>query len=605
MHHREAPGFIGRFPASEPRFHGSWAPDERRTIVRPQGTVSVLGQCLAPQSLLEAQVDHCLASGQLTRLTDLAGSYLTLVREQHQLTVFVDVAGQFPLFYARTAESVVFGSDPASVVEAAGLAREPDLLSLSAWMLCPDVSILTEGRSALRGVQRAGGGEALRLSISGQVRQWTYEPLTPDPGRSFEECTAELRAALETAVAARAQRATRLTADFSGGMDSTSLAFLAARSLTQPLPVHTYHHPLAPAGDLGHAQHFAQLNAGAFSTRTVVGNGSTLTYRGLAQAPATSEPNQAAVSWARTRLRLERIAADGSDLHLTGEGADALLAAAPSALAGLVRPRSAGRLLEHSLAAARRRNQSPARVLGRALRLAATSAAGALDELAKHLENPADNLPGWLDAIAWWPGPGPAGSWLTRRARGELAALARAAAEDTRTEPGLGPADLTARTELRSSAQVQRQFAQVARTFGVRPQAPFLDGPVVRACLALPAHFRMHPSLTKPLLRAAMAPLVPAPVLDRQVKGDYSAEDYLGARDCRDELRRRVRQSPLLELGVIDPNAVVSALERITTGLPAPVAAFNRLLGVDLWLRRDCGADSPDLGSLPAQVRHL
>ncbi|MEV8410786.1 asparagine synthase-related protein [Streptomyces niveus] len=117
------------------------------------------------------------------------------------------------------------------------------------------------------------------------------------------------------------------------------------------------------------------------------------------------------------------------------------------------------------------------------------------------------------------------------------------------------------------------------------PQAPFLDSDVIRACAALPAHLRAAPPAFKPLLGAALADLVPAPVLARRTKGDYGDEDYQGARACARELRGLLVDSRLAELGVVEPSAVVAALDRAVMGLRVPFPALNRLLAAEIWLR--------------------
>ncbi|MET4927180.1 asparagine synthase-related protein [Streptomyces sp. PSRA5] len=573
----------------------------------------MLGQCLADDDRLRRTALRALASGRSDELTRLPGSYLCLVIRDHELTAYVDAAGQYPLFFRDTGTRLVFGTRPASVADAAGTRRRPDTAVLAAGIFCPGAPALAGERSVVAGVGRLGGGQALRRTARGRIERWAHEPLETDPGASFARSADALRDALETAVRLRVAGGQRVSADFSGGLDSTSLAFLTLRHQAGPLPVTTYHSALSTCDDLAHAERFARLDP-RLRMKVVTGDRETLTYQGLTGQGLTGhsggdgrdsgEPDSAAVAPARTRLRLAEVARLGAGVHLGGEGGDALLVAPPGYLAALARPERLRRLARDSRELARARQQAPSAVAARAVGLARTPLATALRRLADGFESRAGGDVadigdggggsfervaardiGWLDAIAWWPEPGSESGWLTRAASKELAGLARQAAETARHTAGSRAGDLTALDNLRTSGAVQRQLSETARPFGVWPQAPFLDTDVIRACAALPAHLRAAPPAFKPLLGAALADLVPAPVLARRTKGDYGDEDYQGARARAPELRSMLLDSRLAELGVIEPAAVTAALDGALMGLRAPFPALNRLLAAEIWLR--------------------
>jgi asparagine synthase (glutamine-hydrolysing) len=621
---------------------GTWRPGELRTVTCRGGGVAVLGQCLAGAERMRADLERALETGRLEELTRWPGGYLTLVVRDGGLTAFADPAGQFPLYYRHADGRTVVGSSATAVAQAAGVDRRPDRLALAAWIFCPGVPALTGERSALDGVARLGGGRALDATAGGGLACWTHEPLLPGRHAHPAGAAQALGAALDAAVRARATAGRRVTADFSGGLDSTSVALLAARHLPE-LTAFTYHQPGAPAGDLEHARRYAALD-GRLKLEVVCGTERTLPYEpwepGLADAddraggpggpyesgrsggperadghdradrpygpyrpagfdrpygphrscesrPAAcagvpaDEPDQAFAVRARLALRLERVAAAGGEVHLGGEGADALLVASPAYLGDLARHGALRRLARECRILGGRRHVAPAAVAARALRLARTPMARALRHLAHDLARPAARDPHWADAIAWWAPPGTETAWLTPRARADLAELALAA----QVTPGLGAGDHAALCELRTSATVQRLLGELARGFGVWPQAPFLDNDVVRACLAVPACDRAAPPAVKPLLAAALADRVPAAVLARTTKGDYTGEDYRGARRNAAGLRAVLAAPRLADLGIVVPGAVAASLDRALAGSAAPFPAFNRLLAAEEWLR--------------------
>ncbi|MFI9102203.1 albusnodin/ikarugamycin family macrolactam cyclase [Streptomyces fildesensis] len=563
---------------------GPWRAGELRGVTYQGTGLVTMGQCFADDRQLRAGLVQVVESDRWEAVTRWPGSYLVIVARDDELLAFSDLAGQFPLYYCPVPGRVGFGSQPAIAAAAAGIPVRPDRVTVAAQILCPTAGPLLGERSVLDGVHRLGGGRALRIDAAGHPESWTYDPLLPDRHASLADGAEALRTALTAAVGARVDLGERLTADLSGGLDSTSLAFLAAQRTPAPLPVFVYHHPDAPSGDLEYAQRFARLD-GRLELTVLPGSRQTLTYHGLDQVRPAGQPEAAAVNSARLRVRLTGIAAGGSTIHLGGEGGDALLVPGAGYLADLARqggPRTFGR---HCREVARARREAPTAVAVRALRLAGRSPAGALKRLADRLERPSEGIPQWLDTIAWWPDPGSEAGWLTGAMRGELAGLARSRARTEPVTPSLGAGDLAALTELRIAATVQQQLSETAREFDVWPHAPFLDNDVVRACTGLPSYRRADPRTVKPLLGAALAGLVPEPVLTRRGKGNYTAEDYQGARLHAHEIRSVLTGSRLADLGIIDPRAVTGSLDRVLMGIRAPLPALNRLLSAELWLR--------------------
>ncbi|TYB44222.1 asparagine synthase-related protein [Actinomadura chibensis] len=584
------------------RLYGGWEPDEVVRVRHPSARLLVAGHRLADAETVAARFRAAMESGDPDRLAGLFGACLMLIVRLPrpgeppyacEFQARTDLAGQFPLYSSARAGETLVGTHPHLLAEAHG--RAFDALSLAARVACPHVLPLWGDRSPFQDVARLPSGTWLHIDRSGRralPRGSDREPLSLDEGAR------ELRSALDEAVRLRCAGATEsepVSADLSGGLDSTSVAFLAARHAAAPVEAVTYHHPGVPAADLAEAARSGALDA-RLRPAVVHGTDDTLPYQALGEpaGAGSGEPAPGALAWRRSALRLQHAAAVRARLHLTGEGADALLGAAPSYLAELARPGSARRFAAHCARQARLRHTSAVGLAVRARRTAATGPAGALAALAATLARPPEpGVFGWPDGVAWWPVAPAAVRWLTPRARAGLADLAAGGCD----VPGVrSAADMAARTDLRHSADTQRHLRELGAGLGVAVHAPFLDDAVVAACLRVPPSAKVAPDAFKPLLARAMHGLVPGEVLGRRTKGDYTGEDYRGARRAAAAIRGLLTGSRLADLGVVDPAAVGRAVDRLLAGVEVPLGSLNTLFATEAWLR----SPAPPVPSLPA-----
>ena len=545
----------------------------------------IVGHCLLDGAERDAALAAAVRGGDLGQVAAWPGAYSAVVLRQETVTAYADLSDQFPLYYSRRGDEVLIAADPAALAAAHG--RRPDPLAAAMHIACPGVLPLWQGRSPYAGVSRLPGGAVLRARRGSVTVQQAAVPL-PVAGRSLAEGAGQLRDALVHAVGARSA-GRQVSADFSGGLDSTSVAFLAAASARPPVAVIAYHQPLAPAGDLPYATRYAALDERLLLT-VVAGSERTLPFAGtsspVAVSPgAASEPHPGWLAAGRSLARLTAARESGASLHLTGEGGDAILLPAPSYLATLVRRGKPLTLFRHAGAYARLRQAAPAALAGQAVRLAGMTAQRALSGLAGELAGSAPRGGRWSDFIGWWPPAGAAASWLTGPVRRQLAEAAADPATARAVPSGVSPADLAALADVRRSGDAQRQLRELAAPLGLAVHAPFLDSAVIRAALSVPAVVRASPSAYKPLLGAALGDLLPAEVLGRRTKGNYAAEQYAGARAALGGLRAQLRDSRLAALGVIEPGAVTAVLDRMAAGIAVPLGPLNTLLATESWLR--------------------
>ncbi|HEU5157536.1 MAG TPA: asparagine synthase-related protein [Streptosporangiaceae bacterium] len=589
------------------RVYGRWRPEQLRTAEFRGHRLLVLGHCLAGAHRMEEQLRAVVDGGSLDGLAEWPGAYIVLLARGttaptaptasiastastastapaigRELLVRTDLACQFPVYVSAAPGETLVGTHPDVI---AGLHRRaPDPVTAAARIACSHVLPMWEHRSAYAGVRRLPGAAFVRLRPDGIE---AAPPARPTPGPvSLAEGGAALRGLLGEAVGLRCQAGDEsgpgTGVDLSGGLDSSTVALLGARFSASPVLAVTYHHPRAPAGDLDDALYFAGLDQ---RLRHVVvhGTADTLPYQDMLGAPRDPEPAAGAIAWRRSLLRLER--AKGTRRYLTGEGGDAVLSAAPAYLADLARPRTARAFVRHCLLRGRRHDFSALRLGARAARVAATGARPALIRLSRGLPRSGGHTLDWSDGVAWWPVSGEAVGWLTPSTRRTLAELAADPATAATIPAGRTAAEQATLTELRHSGDAQRHLRELGHRIGVDVHAPYLDDLVVRACLRVRPAARMDPEASKPLLAAALRGVLPDALFVRGTKGDYTREEYLGARRAAAALRRLVIDSRLADLGVLEPAAVLRSIDRLIAGCAVALGPLRQALATEVWLR--------------------
>lgn len=545
--------------------------------VRRLPPVAVVGHHFNTEPQLSVAVDKAVRTGDIRPLTSAPGCYSVVLSHAGGLSAYSDPVGQFPLYSARAKGRVLVGSSASTL--AAEIGDSVDPVSLAARIACPDMPDLFATRTMYRGVRRVPEGTVLRVDARG-VRQAEHGRIRTDPSIGLADAAELLRDRLLTSVRARSDVANQLTADFSGGFDSTSLAFLASAA-----DVLTSYHEGADTDDVERARRFARLGP-AMAHHMVPGSEEQLPFQKL--VAASEEPHGAPVFLGPLRARLATANDLGADLHLVGEGGDVVLGAPPAYLADLVRRGDLATLWQHCVVWARLRNRSPLKLFRRAVAVGATSRRQALLSLARDIQHGrlADDRMSWEDDWICCVRR-PRADWLTVRARSRLAAGIRELADHETSPQDIG--DQVTRSWLRGQTLTQRAVRDAGRELGISVHAPFLDSDVVRACLSLPARCRFEPTMPKPLLRKALSSLIPKAVLSHPAKGDYVMEAYRGVRRAAPALRGLFADSAAADLGLLEPGPVRVVLDKAIQGLPTPWGALNQAIAVELWLRENQG----------------
>ncbi|WP_436956101.1 asparagine synthase-related protein [Streptomyces sp. SudanB182_2057] len=424
-----------------------------------------------------------------------------------------------------------------------------------------------------RGVHAVLPGTAVELVRDGEVRtrRW-WDP--PEAQLPLEEAAAGLREALERAVALRVRADEVVGADLSGGMDSTSLCFLAARAGARLVTV-TMNAGASTNEDLRYATqavgHLPRVEHLVFEPADLPAHFSGLDER----VDLGDEPSAVVRTRVEQRYLAERMRARGARLRLSGFGGDQVIQSNPSYVHGLLRHSPAAGL-RHA-AGWRARHRRPLGAVMRAL-LDRGSYAAWLAEAAGLLRTPvtADDLRwGWRPHLPPW-----ASEQAVQLCRERLLAAARDATEPLHRERGRH----TWLAGAQSGGRLAGHLAHCGQLAALPYHSPYCDDAVIAAALTARPHEATSPWSYKPLLAAAMRGLVPEAILCRTTKDQFGHEWQGGLRRNRDTLAAWAEDSRLVAAGLADEDALRRALlsPQLLTG---KTAELETTLGVEAWLR--------------------
>jgi asparagine synthase (glutamine-hydrolysing) len=466
-----------------------------------------------------------------------------------------DRLGVKPLVWARSRGGVALASEAKALFALGVPARWDD----EAFAHAAQTQYLWPDRTLFAGVHQLEPGCVLTWEPGGAPRidrTWDL-PIGAAPAiHTLEDAAAALRAALDDAVAVRLRADAKICVQLSGGLDSTAVAAIAAR-----------------AGGLAGCFTVGFAGGGAYDERAIA----AATARALGLPHTIVELDGAAIAahWPEAVAHGEGLAINGHlvgkwllsramrdagmKVALTGEGADELLAGYPHLRA------DAGAVIDGH--AASRGVMLPA---GDGL---------ALDGVVARL----GRVPTWIAAKAT----------LGRRVRELLAPDLVQRHRDV--DPfgalveRLGAARLRTASALHAGAAtwIRTALAQyILRTLGdgmemahgIEGRVPFLDHHVVEVAFSIApavlAGVTPGASIDKPVLRRAVADVVPAAVLARP-KHPFLAPPLarIAPALVQDTLRTHAHRSPL-----VDGARLVAVLDALPSMSDAELQAWDAAL---------------------------
>lgn len=456
---------------------------------------------------------------------------------------------------------------------------DPDRLSLET---CPNLPSVFRLRPFWANVRVVAPGHDL-VEAEGCVgdRRWWQAGEHQDA--TFEEAAGRLRHALRTAVERRLGPGGLLGADLSGGMDSTSLAYLAEAVGGQVAHFHA-----GTADAQNQDSHFARRAAaelrGEFmelpSFTSTLDAFATTTRNGERSGRSVSGPPAWRANMPHLQMLFEQERARDIRTHINGLGGDELFALQPAVMSSLVQSGAVAVGLRSAARLARAQRWPVLRTLAA---VCSTRTLGA--ELVARVHAHAGPH---ADAFGWAPGFG-VSRFASAQTRARVEAQIRGQAS-VGIEPHFPD---KARHQMAESVMFQgevvRQVNEAFADEGVRWEAPFLDDEILRLMFGLSSSISVGQRHSKPLLAASMKGLAPDWIFSREDKGEYSADLFTAFASRIDGLKSMFRESFLIDLDVLNPDAILNALE-MPMLKTQDLFEIEQLATLELWVREVEGA---------------
>lgn len=549
-----------------------------KTVEHDTGRVALIGECYADDAAVEDAARSTLADDSAA-ITELPGNYISIVVADNKTKVLSSLSGLQPMYYTKDGSDTKVSSDPSRITET----LEPDIGPAIAHALVVGMGAnLFAENPGIKGVAKMRGRQALEIT-NGRCRTYIYDELLPNSQLSHQEAHEKFASSLQDAVAQRGSHPLGLSADMSGGLDSSSLAFLAAATDLESLPLFTAIHADFEEGDIEYARKYAAMNSKFDLSVFDVSTLADTTLESFLRTPWSPDISMCIGMEPHISDYLQQYYAfiaqqnGGRRIHMTGSGGDEIAAVDMAYLSDLFREGSFKRFITEGKAWARLKNTSPYELMTRA---ATRTPAMFIQQEVEKIRSAAGHGPGpYISA------QNALFTWLTPDALQATADAMEAQYESYTPVPAaLGFGGYSARNALLGSAHDVATSRHYAKS-DIYMQPPFLDNDVVKAAFALKATHRGNPYTAKPLLQQSLRGRIPEEVLVRNTKGAYEqAHAQALGPSKRVLLDMLLSDSRLADSGILHTKTITDALQYgyLTRG---QVQAVRGLISLEGWLR--------------------
>jgi asparagine synthase (glutamine-hydrolysing) len=499
---------------------------------------------------------------------------------RRKLVLARDRLGKKPLYYVVRGSRVLFASELKALVAHGGVGRELDHEALVQYLACEYVPA---PGTILRGVRKLPAAHVAVLDDRGFRLRRYWE--VPGPARervSADDAAGELIRLLDAAVAKRLVADVPVGVFLSGGIDSTSIAALAAR---HKKPLQTF--SIGFVEESFDESPWAQLAASRLGTEHVSQKFSGQDCLDLIPAAAAQLDEPFADPSFLPTLLLSRFTRRHVKVALAGDGGDELFAGYDPFLAH--RPAAVFARVPRALRAA---------MESLVLRLPVSPRNMSLDFRLKQFLRGVDAPPSLRHA-----------SWIASFLPAEIAAVlhpdlrAFASAEvafrqvlEDAARSGARPGSVDEALRyyltryLADDILVKADRASMAASLELR--APYLDTAVVEFAARLPWRLKMSFTRTKVILKRALRGLVPDEILRRPKKGFGIPVAAWIRGPLRPLFEELLSEVALRDAGVFDPQAVRALLRSHLEGRADLRKPLWTVLMFQLWRKHHAQAVS-------------
>ncbi len=168
-------------------------------------------------------------------VTHLRGQFALAIWDQRRQSLFLarDRLGQKPLYYARTAQGLVFGSELKALLPHSAVSRELDQVAVDGFLA---YRYIPEPRSIYRSVRKLPPAHTMLIREDGiELRRYWNVDFTPDSSLTENETLERLDALLDEATRLRMIADVPLGAFLSGGIDSSLVVGYMQRHSNRPI----------------------------------------------------------------------------------------------------------------------------------------------------------------------------------------------------------------------------------------------------------------------------------------------------------------------------------------------------------------------------------
>ncbi|MFI5557862.1 asparagine synthase-related protein [Amycolatopsis japonica] len=559
--------------SGRPMLVGCWCGERLLEVRIKNMRVFLIGLFSVSSEELRQRLGSARRAEEVNRaVSGLAGSFYVIISGDDRVQIRGTISESRRVFRASV-DGVAVGTSMAGLAaRLAGAKLDENAIalqfsSLSSWSLAETTS--------WRDVYAVPGGSALNLTSAGrsEVTRWWS---APEPSQTLREGAEALRDGLRAAVTARVHSVNGvLAADLSGGLDSTSICFLAHEA-GAGLVTTTIHWSAAGNED----GYWADLAASGLSglERITYDSGQLPElFSDIGQRHhAIDEPSPVVRERSQLRVVSRDLAGVGAKLRLSGHGGDELTNPDVAHLAALVRRRPVKGFRE--LAAFRSRERWGAKETWQML-IDQQGYRAWLTRMAR----PASLVAARRFYPPGWEVPPELPPWATESAVALVSDILRSAADRASALHRTRSGHSRINTAMRGG-RMAWQLAQAGAQMGLPVSSPFCDDAILEVCLRVRPDELRNSRTYKPLLKAAMRGIVPDLLLERETKDHSGVEWYRGLRSRRRELAELVDDSILVKLGFADAGRLRRALMNPDMH-QVSVMTMESTLGLETWLR--------------------